>query len=173
MKLVRILAFLITLPCLMPDGIQAHEGPPFPIVSDEKAGPYLVSVWTDPDIGTGIFFVILEPAGDEPPAWPESVRISVVPTSGRLPERTYEADPQDVRYGARFYAEIPFDEQDFWDVRVFIGGVEEHVITSRVESTPDGTIGPIGLVVYLFPFLAVGFLWLKALRRRKKLQAAG
>src|SRR4029453_4395549 len=27
----------------------AHDGPPFPILSDRVAGPYLVSIWTDPD----------------------------------------------------------------------------------------------------------------------------
>lgn len=173
MKRLLLFALLFTLSCLTPASILAHEGPPFPIVSDEKAGPYLVSVWTDPDIGTGIFFVILEPVHKGEMTLPESVRISVVPTSGRLPEATYEVHPQDVRYGARYYAEVPFDVQDFWDVRVTIDGVEKYVITSKVESTPDGTIGPIGLAVYLFPFLAVGFLWLKAMRRRKKLQAAG
>ena len=27
----------------------AHNGPPYPIVSDRLAGPYLVSIWTDQD----------------------------------------------------------------------------------------------------------------------------
>ena len=26
-----------------------HSGPPFPILSDKAAGPYLISIWTDPD----------------------------------------------------------------------------------------------------------------------------
>ena len=29
----------------------AHSGPPYPIVSSAGVGPYVVSVWTDPDIG--------------------------------------------------------------------------------------------------------------------------
>ena len=29
--------------------VDAHSGPPFPIVSNQIAGPYDVSVWTDPD----------------------------------------------------------------------------------------------------------------------------
>src|SRR5688572_26800254 len=27
----------------------AHDGPPFPILSDHTTGPYLISIWTDPD----------------------------------------------------------------------------------------------------------------------------
>ena len=27
----------------------AHDGPPYPIVSERLAGPYEVSIWTDPD----------------------------------------------------------------------------------------------------------------------------
>ncbi|HEX2163472.1 MAG TPA: hypothetical protein VHM02_05945, partial [Thermoanaerobaculia bacterium] len=35
----------------------AHEGPPYPIVVDRPAGPVLLSVWADPDVGTGTFHV--------------------------------------------------------------------------------------------------------------------
>ncbi|HET7217087.1 MAG TPA: hypothetical protein VFJ02_03530, partial [Vicinamibacterales bacterium] len=28
---------------------RAHEGPPFPILSNYPAGSYVVSIWTDPD----------------------------------------------------------------------------------------------------------------------------
>jgi hypothetical protein len=57
-----------------------------------------------------------------------------------------------------------------WRVRVRLDGSEGGgTLAAEVEATPDGTIGPIGLVVYLVPFLAIGFLWLKAaVRRREK-----
>jgi len=47
--------------------LHAHDGPPFPIVSEHTAGAYAVSVWTDPDTtddGTagGQFWVVLRPA---------------------------------------------------------------------------------------------------------------
>ena len=46
---------------------EAHDGPPFPIVSDHVAGPYRISVWTDPDATDdgspgGQFWVIVEAA---------------------------------------------------------------------------------------------------------------
>ena len=37
----------------------AHEGPPFPLFVDQKVDRYIVSVWTDPDVGTALFFVIV------------------------------------------------------------------------------------------------------------------
>lgn len=146
----------------------AHEGPPFPIVVDREVGPYLVSVWTDPDIGTGTFFVVLESAeGDELPTV-DGVRIGVQPVSGRLVEAVYEAVDQHVRYGARFFAEVEFDEGGMWDVRIVIDGTAGGgEIRTEVEATPDGTIGPIGLLVYALPFAAVAFLWIKAAMRRR------
>src|SRR5690606_31855498 len=59
-------AWLLVAGLLLPAPVRAHEGPPFPIIVDERVGPYVVSVWTDPDIGIGTFFVVLEPPGDDP-----------------------------------------------------------------------------------------------------------
>ena len=164
----RLLALLLTALTALP--LAAHEGPPFPILVDREVGPYRVSVWTDPDIGTGIFFVVLEPAdGGEMPE-PSRVEVGVRPVSGRLDEAVYAAEAQRVRHGARYYTEVAFDRGEMWHVRVRIdgpgGGGELH---AEVEATPDGTIGPIGLVLYALPFLAVGFLWLKAYLRRREI----
>jgi hypothetical protein len=43
----------------------AHEGPPFPLFVDQKVDPYVVSLWTDPDVGDALFFVIVN--GQPPP----------------------------------------------------------------------------------------------------------
>lgn len=165
---------VILLTTLGPPGpARAHEGPPFPIIMDRTVGPYLVSVWTDPDIGTGTFFVVLEPQEGRvlPPG--TEVHVGVRPVSGRLAEAVYTAVPQEVRYGARYFAEVQFDRGEMWHVRVRLAGPEGGgEVTAEVEATPDGSIGPIGLVVYLLPFLAVGFLWLKAVLRKRALQEA-
>ena len=167
--MARLLLILVLALGGLPRAAAAHEGPPFPILVDRQVGPYLVSVWTDPDIGTGTFFVVLEPAGkgDWLPAR-TSVRIGVQPASGRLPETLYEAEPQRVRYGARYYSEVKFDQGGDWRVRVLLGGSEGGgELAATVEPTPDGTLGPFELGLYLMPFLAVGFLWLKAVLRRR------
>jgi hypothetical protein len=154
--------------------VESHEGPPFPILMDEPVGSYKVSVWTDPDIGIGKFFVVIEPMEGVPFEDVHSVRVGVAPVSGRLEEVVYTAEPERVRYGARYRADVEFDQGEMWKVRILIegaGGSGE--LLSEVEATPDGTIGPIGMFVYLLPFLAVGFLWLKAvLRQREQRRAA-
>jgi len=147
----------------------AHQGPPFPILVDRPVGPYVASVWTDPDIGTGTFYVILEaPKGKGLPDHTR-VRIGVRPVSGRLPEAVYDAEAQPVRHGARYYAAIPLDKGEMWHVRCLLDGPQGGgELKADVEATPDGTLGPLGSLIYLVPFLGVGGLWLKAVMVRRK-----
>lgn len=168
-KIARRWSLFLFIGLLSAAPAAAHEGPPFPILVDRTAGPYVASVWTDPDIGTGIFFVVLEPAKGESLPAGTRVRIGVQPVSGRLAEAVYEAEPQSVRQGARYFTEARFDRGEMWKVRVRIDGAEGGgELTAEVEATPDGTIGPIALLIYPLPFLAVGFLWLKAALRRRR-----
>ena len=150
----------------------AHQGPPFPILVDQKVGPYVASVWSDPDIGTATFFVVLEvPKGRRLPAQ-TTVRIGVQPVTRRLPEVFYDAEPQPVDEGARYLAKIQFDKGEMWHVRTVLSGSEGGgEMNTEVEATPDGILGPLGSLVYAFPFLAVGFLWLKAVLRRRAASA--
>ncbi len=156
------LLFLCGLPAL------AHQGPPFPILVDQKVGPYVASVWSDPDIGTATFFVVLDaPKGHGLPA-KTTVRIGVQPLTKRLPEVFYDAEPQPVDEGARYMAKIQFDKGEMWHVRtVLSGSAGGGEMNTQVEATPDGVLGPLGSLVYAFPFLAVGFLWIKAVMRRR------
>ncbi len=147
--------------------VSAHEGPPYPILVDQMIGPCLVSVWADPDVGIGSFFIILEPPRGA--ALPEDVTIEIgaQPISGRLAESRYKAVRENLNSRVQFKAEIPFDAQERWLTRIFLksskGGGETSV---EVEVTPPG-YGRWDLLLYLFPFLAVGSLWLKAFLRRR------
>lgn len=141
----------------------AHEGPPYPIIVDKTLGSCVLSVWSDPDVGTGTFFFILEPApGGQ---LPDDIRIDigVRPTSGRLPEAVYAAEREDAGGRVQFKALVPFDAQELWRVRVRLqsaqGGGEA---TTDVEVTPPG-YGRWDLLIYLLPFAAVGALWLRAI----------
>jgi hypothetical protein len=149
----------------------AHEGPPYPILVDKKVGPCLVSVWADPDVGIGTFFIILDPPKGGTLPQDVTVEIDVRPVSGRLAEARYQAQRENLRDRLQFKAEVPFDAQERWLTRIRLkssqGGGEEAV---EVEVTPPG-YGRWDLLWYLSPFLAVGFLWLKAFlrgRSRKK-----
>ena len=44
-RFVATLALLLAVPA----AARAHDGPPFPILIDRVAGPYQLSIWTDPD----------------------------------------------------------------------------------------------------------------------------
>ena len=145
----------------------AHEGPPYPIIVDKTLGPCVLSVWSDPDVGTGTFFFILEP----PPGGrlPDDIRIEigVRPASGRLPEAVYAAGREDQGGRVQFKALVPFDAEERWHVRVHIqsaqGGGEAE---TDVDVTPPG-YGRWDLLIYLLPFAAVGALWLRALIKRR------
>jgi hypothetical protein len=149
---------------------RAHEGPPFPIVMDRRAGPYVLSVWTDPDVGVekGKFFVIVEPAPGTNLPEELDVEVCVRPTSGRLAEACYSGTRQNLRDRVQYYAEVEFDQQEMWQVRVRVkgeGGTGE--VTAEVEATPPG-YGAWDLLIYGFPFVLFGMLWLcVALRRRR------
>ena len=154
MKRLALLVFL-----LLPTALHAHAGPPFPIVVDRPAGPWKVSVWTDPDIGTGVVFVI--PEGS--PA-PKAVRVSAQPVDGGLPEAFYDAELQGRPGDERYFTKVKFDRGGMWRLRATVDG---RSVEAEVEATPDGVLGPWELGLYLLPFLAVGFLWGKAVLHRR------
>src|SRR5262245_17075738 len=115
----RWLAPLLLLLAAAP--LSAHDGPPYPIFMDEKAGPYKVSVWTDPDVGTGTFFVYVD-APDGGSTEVVKVSVGVAPTSGRLPEATYAAERRIANRRVEYYAEVEFDAQEYWKVRIKVDG---------------------------------------------------
>ena len=159
---------LVAFSCLCGRTVRAHEGPPFPVIVDQVVGPYTASLWADPDIGIGTFYIVLtRPEGGDVPTITRA-EVIVEPASGRLPAAVYGAQAQEVGEGARYIAEVPFDRGDWCRVRVRLDGVQGGgELIGEVESTPDDGLGPIGLAVYSMPFIAIGLLWAKAMRRRK------
>jgi len=154
----------------------AHNGPPFPIIENRRVGPCVISLWTHPDVGTGAFFVFVDPIPGGSIPKDLKVQVAVQPESGRLPEAVYSADRDDSGGQLQYKALVDFDRDEFWRVRLVLesaqGRGEEF---SRVEATPTG-FGKWDLLFFLFPFLLIAFLWLKGMSRRrnrmKKLQAA-
>jgi len=45
-----------------PHEMAAHRGAPTRIVADRRIGPYVASVWTDPEVGSGPMYIMLEAA---------------------------------------------------------------------------------------------------------------
>ena len=159
------LPLLLGIVLLLAPMASAHEGPPFPLFVDQRADRYVVSVWTDPDVGTALFFVILK-APEAPPDL--RVQIGVQPVSNRLPEAFYPAERENVQGQVQYRAQVHFDAQEVWRVRVRLESAQGNGETfATVEATPPG-YGRWDLLVYLLPFLAIGVLWAIAMLRHIK-----
>jgi hypothetical protein len=151
----------------------AHNGPPFPIVENKKVGPCIVALWTHPDVGTGAFYVFVEPASGGMVPDDLKIKIGVQPVTGRLPETFYEAVRVKSRGQVEYNAQADFDKQELWRVRLVIESSQGNgEATTQVEVTPPG-FGRWDLLLYLLPFLLVAFLWfhgISRMKRRKKAQ---
>jgi hypothetical protein len=148
----------------------AHNGPPFPIITDQHVGPYIISLWTHPDLGIGTFFVMVDPVPGGTVPKDLKIQIGVQPASGRLAEVVYSAWHVDLRGQVEYKTEVQFDQQENWKVRLILtssaGGGEA---ISQVVPTPAG-FGRWDLLLYLLPFLGVGFLWITAITKRRRLR---
>lgn len=152
---------------------RGHDGPPYPIVSDQRAGRYTVSIWTDPDATDdgskgGQFWVVLEGAAGE--AVPDDTRVlvSVRPLDRADPAQTVTAEP--VRGQARNqFAGVLMDHEGPYAVAVSISGpLGPASVDSRVDATYDLRPPPYMLAWYLAPFVLVGLLWGRLLIKRRR-----
>lgn len=147
---------------------RAHNGPPFPIITDQRVGRCIVSLWIHPDVGTSPIFVLIDPAPGGAIPKDLKIEIGVQPVSGRLPEVLYPASIADQRGQLEYKTDVQFDRQEFWKVRLILtssaGGGES---LATVEATPPG-YGRWDLLLFALPFLAVGFLWFKVTAKRRR-----
>jgi hypothetical protein len=166
-SILSLAGLLVALIMFMPAAAGAHNGPPFPIIVDQKVGACVISVWADPNVGIGTFFVIVNaPPGGAIPT-DLTVQVGVQPVSGRLAEAVYTADRDNTRGQVQYKTAIPFDAQEFWRIRVHLESSEGSAETmTTVEVTPVG-LGRWDMLLYLSPFLAVGFLWMMAVVRKR------
>jgi hypothetical protein len=160
---------------LMPRDSTAHDGPPFPIVSDRVAGAYRVSIWTDPDTTDdgspgGQFWVRLE--GERGTALPPETRatVSIRPIDRTGPEVRAAAAPVRGDVTNQFAA-LRMDHEGRFAVHVMVDGpLGRTAVGAEVEATYDLRPPPYLLVLYLAPFVAVGWLWLRLIVSRRAMR---
>jgi hypothetical protein len=152
-----------------PQGASAHDGPPYPIVSDQAVGPYLISVWTDPDTtddGTagGQFWVTF--GRDRHGAQPRDVNVTIAATPARGgPWRSVDAVVTDT--GSHFGA-LVLDHEGRFRIDVQVRGPRgDAEITADVDATYDLRPAPIVVALYAVPFVLAGALWIRILMRRR------
>jgi hypothetical protein len=154
----------------------AHDGPPFPILSDHAAGRYVISIWTDPDTtddgsAGGQFWVRLHAAGkgEVIPAGTR-VMIGIRPTGKAGEERSAAAAPVRGDVTNQFAA-LLMDHEGPFAVRVAIDGpLGAAAADSAVDATYDVRPPRSMLALYLAPFLFIGLLWGRLLWRRRRTQ---
>jgi hypothetical protein len=155
--IVMLVALCVATPA------RAHLGPPYPIMQDRKVGPYTVSVWANPDTGIGSFFVVIAPPKGGAVPSDMKVQVAVQPVSGRLSEKAYGAWRESLRDRVEFKADVPFDKEEEWRVRILLASAEgEGETDTNVQVTPPG-LGRWDLLLFALPFLGVGALWFKAM----------
>jgi hypothetical protein len=142
----------------------AHIGPPYPIMQNRKVGPFHVEVWSNPDVGTGSFYVIIDPpkgSGLRVPA-DMKVQVSVQPVSKRLPVTTYNTWREKLLDHVEFKTLVPFDKEEMWHVHIaFSSSTANGAADTDVHVTPT-LLGRWDLLLFLLPFVGIGVLWFKA-----------
>jgi len=155
--------------------LAAHDGPPFPILSDHAAGPYTISIWTDPDATSdgspgGQFWVLLKGRSG---ALPRETRaqVTVTPRTGGGRARTARTEPVRGDVTNQFAA-LVLDREGPFAVTVGIEGpLGAAGVDASVDATYDLRPPPYMLGVYVLPFVAVGVLWARLLLVRRRAAA--
>lgn len=152
----------------------AHDGPPYPIVSNQLLGRYRISVWTDPDTtddgsAGGQFWVMIDPAraGDAVPVDVQAVvTIRPLDRSGAPLMARATLVNQDP---SRQFATVVMDHEGRFAVHVDVESASGRVsVDSEVQATYDLRPSRFMLAIYLLPFLLAGFLWTTLLVRRRR-----
>ena len=177
--MTRALAIaLVTAIVLSSRILDAHSGPPYPIVSDQAAGAYIVSIWTDPDTtddgsAGGQFWVRVHPASKKQPL-PENTRASVTITPVNREGRVRSASASPVRQDiTNQFAAVVMDSEGPFAVTVNIDGpLGSATVTASVEATYNLRPPRWLFAVYLLPFVLAGLLWGRLLIRRRASRSA-
>jgi hypothetical protein len=164
MRRALLASFLVWL--ILPAVARAHVGAPYPVLLEEPVGPYTLSALADPDVGGGTFYILVERDGASAPAG-TTVTVWAEPADGRLDPAAYAAAREETRYGERFVAEVPFEAEGPWQMRLVVEGpAGTGEAAFPVEVTPPGT-GWIATVACLVPFVLLAALWLRGILRRR------
>jgi hypothetical protein len=168
----RLPLILVLFSALLPIA-KAHNGPPFPIIEGKHVGPCVIALWTHPDIGTGTFWIMIDPPSGGTIPRDLAVKLAVEPVDGRIAERTFSVTRDDSGGQLQYKALVPFDRQEFVRARVILhSAAGDGEASATVEVTPVGPGSKWEILLFLWPFLGVAFLWIRTAIRRRKGRAA-
>ena len=146
----------------------AHIGPPYPIMQNRHIGPLGIEVWSNPDVGTGSFFVIVDPPKGSTIPPDLRVQVAVQPVSHRLAEATYDAWREKLKDRIEYKAVVPFDKEEMWHVRILLSSAQVQGETDTDVPVTPTLLGRWNLLLFLLPFLGMGFLWFKGAHAKQR-----
>jgi len=172
---IACLVLVVIAMVLAPQPIlHAHSGPPFPVLSNRIIGAYDISIWTDPDstddkTPAGKFWIVIDPSS-RGGSIPAGTRATVTIKALDRPGEAISGPTQPVEGSvSRQFVALLMDHEGPFAVQVDVDGPLGHAnVDSKVDATYDLRPAPIMLAVYIFPFVAVGALWVKVLMRRRR-----
>lgn len=152
-----------------PTRAAAHFGEPYGVLLDQPIGPYTVTAYADPDVGTGTFYVdVAMPGAVVPPD--TSVIINAVPEDKHPSPAlvVVKGTPKDGLM--RYEGDVDFDAEGYWTIRMQVAGsAGAGDITFRILVTPPYPQW-VTTLQCLAPFGVIGVLWLLAMKRNAMLK---
>lgn len=161
----KLSVFLIAIVMVASGQVESHDGPPYPIVVDHPLESGRLDVWADPDVGEGTFIMLIK---DSRLASTDAFRISMRARSNRGPHSFVDyvakrdEELEKSAGSVAFVGKVPFDHEGSWRVGFLVEG---EIIEVDVDVTPPGP-NRVEFLIYLLPFIGVGFLWGKKMLRR-------
>jgi hypothetical protein len=153
-----------------PAPVRAHGGPPFVVVPEQRLGPYTVTAWDDPDVGSGLFLIEATLDGVPPPANTD-VTVTVQPEDLHCAAATFIAERQQRLFGGeQFVLGVTFDTEGPWHVRLAVEGPAGRGETMFVAQVTPNSPGWFASLICLVPFVGLGGLWLCGIRRNRQME---
>ena len=96
------------------------------------------------------------------------IDLGIQPNTNRLPEVIYPMQRDNGRGEVQYNAQVEFDKQDFFKVRVHVqSSAGSGDVLSQVEATPQG-FGRWDLLFYLLPFLFIAAMFYRGGKKETK-----
>ena len=162
-----LLVFFLTTPDPVAFG---HAGPPYPILVNQQFSGGTLSIWADPDVGTGTFFLYWE---DKKELSDKKTQFELTAVSLIEPKLETRASFLALESAeSPLVAEMPFAHEGPWQLSLHVetDGMQSQAHKIEVDVTPPGP-APWEFALYLMPFLGIGGIWFKLLYKRARYRA--
>lgn len=147
-----------------PTAASAHFGEPYAVLIDQPVGPYVVTTYVDPDVGTGTFYVDVVARSGAVSA-ETTIIINATPEDNHTAPTLVVVKGKPVGQVMRYEGKVDFDAEGQWAIRMQVAGpAGAGNISFQVLATPPYPRW-LSTLQCLSPFIVIGGLWLLAMKR--------